>query len=288
MKKFLKSFMASMLVLTAITGCGAAVETAKTTEDTPEASTATESATAEGTSETKESAFTKDTVILGCDVSFAPMAFQDGDNIVGFDIDLANEVFENRMGKNLEIQPIDWSSKEAELDTEKIDVIWNGLTITDDRKEKMCFTKAYMENKQMVIVRKDSAINTLEDLKGKVIGMQKESTAVDAFKESGIEAETVELKDNVSCLNELQTERVDAVIMDSVVGNYYLTIQPDQYDFKVLDETLAEELYGIAVKKGNDAFRDEIQAALDECIADGTAAKIATKWFGKDTIYTGK
>lgn len=280
MRKVFRVILASMMVITAMTGCGQSEP--KEVADSKVEGTQTASVDPESTEASK------DTIVLGCDVSFAPMAFQDGDDIVGFDIDLAEAVFEEEMGKKLKIQPIDWSSKEAELDTEKIDVIWNGLTITDERKEKMCFTEPYMKNEQIVIVRKDSDINTIDDLKGKVIGMQKESTAVDAFKESGIEAETVELKDNVSCLNELQTERVDAVIMDSVVGNYYLTIQPDQYDFKVLDATLAEELYGIAVKKGNDALRDEIQAALDKCIEDGTAGKIATKWFGEDTIYTGK
>lgn len=166
----------------------------------------------------------QDTIILGCDINFAPMGFKDGDEIVGFDIDLAREVIENKMGKTLKIQPIAWDNKEAELNTGKIDVIWNGLTINPERLENMCFTDPYMQNFQAIIVRSDSEITTKEQLNGKNIAMQKESTAVDAFDKSGIQAnKTFELPDNVACLNELKTGRVDAVVMDSVVANYYLS-----------------------------------------------------------------
>lgn len=164
----------------------------------------------------------KEEIVLGCDVNFAPMGFKDGDKVVGFDIDLAKAVIEDKMGKKLKIQPITWSNKEAELSSGKVDVLWNGLTITDERKENMCFTDAYMKNTQAIIVAKDSDIKSPEDLKGKNIGMQKASTAVEAFKKSGIDANTTELADNVACLNELKTGRVEAVIMDSVVANYYL------------------------------------------------------------------
>lgn len=164
----------------------------------------------------------KDTVVLGCDINFAPMGFKQGDDIVGFDIDLAKLIIEEKMGKTLKIQPITWSNKEAELTSGKVDVLWNGLTITDARQAAMCFTDAYMENKQVIVVPKDSEIKSSADLKGKKIAMQKESTAVEAFKNSGIEANVTELKDNVACLNELKTNRMEAVIMDSVVADYYL------------------------------------------------------------------
>lgn len=167
----------------------------------------------------------KDTIILGCDVNFAPMGFMDGDDVVGFDIDLAKLIIEEKMGKKLKIQPITWANKEAELNGNKVDVLWNGLTITDERLEAMCFTDAYMQNKQVVVVPKDSDIKSVEDLKGKKIAMQKQSTAVGAFEESGIEAETTELADNIQCLTELKQGRQDAVIMDSVVADYYLSLE---------------------------------------------------------------
>ena len=168
--------------------------------------------------------YDKDEIILGCDVNFAPMGFKDGDEVVGFDIDLAKAVIEDHMGKTLVIQPITWSNKEAELATGKVDVLWNGLTINDERLAAMSFTEAYMENTQVIVVPKDSEIQSAADLAGKKVAMQKESTAVGAFAETGIEAETVELADNVACLNELKTGRADAVVMDSVVANYYLNM----------------------------------------------------------------
>lgn len=167
----------------------------------------------------------KDTIILGCDVHFAPMGFMDGDNVVGFDIDLAKLVIEEKMGKTLIVQPITWANKEAELNAEKIDVLWNGLTITDERLAEMCFTEAYMQNRQVIVVPKDSDIKSVADLEGKKIAMQKQSTAVDAFNDSGISAEVTELADNVACLTELKQGRQDAVIMDSVVADYYLSLE---------------------------------------------------------------
>ena len=168
--------------------------------------------------------YDKDTIVLGCDVNFAPMGFKDGDEVVGFDIDLANAVIEDEMGKKLQIQPITWSNKEAELAAGKVDVLWNGLTINDERLAAMSFTEAYMQNAQAIIVPKDSDIKSSADLEGKKVAMQKASTAVEAYEASGINAETVELADNVACLNELKTGRVDAVIMDLVVANYYLAM----------------------------------------------------------------
>lgn len=166
----------------------------------------------------------KDTIVLGCDVHFAPMGYMDGDDVVGFDIDLAKLLIEEKMGKKLKIQPITWENKEAELNADKVDVLWNGLTITEKRLEAMCFTDAYMENSQVIVVPKDSKIKSSKDLEGKKVAMQKQSTAVDAFNESGINADTTELKDNVSCLTELKQGRQDAVIMDSVIADYYLSL----------------------------------------------------------------
>lgn len=167
----------------------------------------------------------KDTIILGCDTNFAPMGFTEGgDEVIGFDIDLAKLIVEEKMGKTLVVQPITWANKEAELNAGKVDVLWNGLTITEERAEQMAFTDAYMENKQVIVVPKDSDIKSPEDLNGKRVAMQKQSSAVDAYNESGIQAETTELADNVACLTELKQGRQDAVIMDSVVADYYLSL----------------------------------------------------------------
>ena len=121
--------------------------------------------------------------VLGLDDSFPPMGFRDDNNeIVGYDIDLAKEV-SSRLGLKFRAQPISWSAKEQELNTGKIDCIWNGLTITPERLEALAFTKPYLNNAQVVIVRGDSGINSLADLKGKILGVQAGSSAADAIDE---------------------------------------------------------------------------------------------------------
>ena len=113
--------------------------------------------------------------------------------------------------------------------------------------------------------------------------------AVDALDADAIESElkeVVEYEENVSALQDLGIGRTDAVVVDKVVADWY--IKDENADYKVLDETLAPELYGVAVKKGNTELLNKIQTAFDEIVADGTAAQISEKWFGSDIIYTGK
>ncbi|MFA6936855.1 MAG: amino acid ABC transporter substrate-binding protein [Treponema sp.] len=232
----------------------------------------------------------KGKLILGLDDAFPPLGFRDeNNNIVGYDIDLASEVAK-RLGVTLECQPIDWSAKEQELSTGKIDCIWNGFTMTPERKDAMSFTKAYLDNAQVVVVRADSGITTLADMKGKIVGVQAGSSAQDAIEAStdfkaGLK-EIVEFKDNVTALNDLEINRVDGVVMDQVVANYTITQSGKPY--VVIAEGLSTEEYGVAFKKGNIALRDKVQATLEEMQADGTVTSISNKWFGTDLSVIGK
>lgn len=227
----------------------------------------------------------KEKLVIGIDDTFAPMGFRDENNeIVGFDIDLAKATGE-KMGREVVIQPIDWSTKEAELSSGRIDLIWNGYTITEERKKKVLFTKPYLANSQVVATLKDSPIEKLDDLAGKKVGLQAQSSASIALDSAPIKSEIAEIheyKTNVLALQDLENGRVDAVVIDEVAINYYMTIKPDK--FKVLDESLAPEQYAVGVKKGNEELLEEVQKAIDELIADGTAAKISEKWFGEDKI----
>ncbi len=226
-----------------------------------------------------------DKIVIGIDDAFAPMGFRDENNeIVGFDIDFARAVGE-KMGKEIVFQPIDWGSKESELNSGRIDLIWNGYTITEERKQKVLFTKPYLENSQVIATLKDSDIQTLDDLKGKIVGLQAQSSASIALNESTIVndlKQVTEFKDNVLALSDLKNGRVDAVVIDEVAINYYMTKEPDT--FKTLDESLSPEQYAVGVKKGNEELLNEVQKAIDEVIADGTAAEISKKWFGEDKV----
>lgn len=232
----------------------------------------------------------KGTFILGLDDSFPPLGFRNESNeIVGYDIDLAREVC-SRLGVKLICQPIDWDAKEQELANAKIDCIWNGLTITEERAKAMQMTKPYLNNAQVVVVRADSGYNTLADLSGKTIGIQSGSSAQDAlddspkFKDSL--KDVVEFNENITALNDLEIKRIDGVVMDLIVANYSITTTGKP--FKVLNESLAPEQYGIAFKKGNVSLANEVQKTLEAMAADGTVAKIGEKWFGTDLSVIGK
>ena len=173
----------------------------------------------------------KGTLILGLDDSFPPMGFRDeNDQVVGFDIDLATEVAK-RMGVELVIQPIDWDSKELELETGRVDCLWNGLSITDERVAAMYFAKPYIANKQIVIVPEGSEIKTVADLKEKRVGLQKGSSALDALNANPVSkelSELVELADNVTVFSELKAGRIDAFVVDEVVGRYLISKDAEQ------------------------------------------------------------
>lgn len=228
-----------------------------------------------------------DVLIIGVDDQFPPLGYRDEEgNIVGFDIDLAQEAA-NRLGYKLQVQQIDWSAKELELEQGNIDAIWNGLTITPERKEVMLFTDPYLENDQVIVVKNGSDITTVQDLAGKTVGIQKSSSAEDALNSNPIVdevAEVVSYDENVSALQDLGIGRTDAVVVDSVVANWY--IKDNNEDYIVLSESLAPEKYGVAVAKDNEELLQKLNAVLDEIKSDGTGAQISTDWFGSDILYT--
>ena len=224
-------------------------------------------------------------IVIGLDDNFPPMGFRNEKNeLVGFDISMAQEAT-RRMGIEAEFKPIDWSAKEAELNGKRVDMLWNGLTITEERKKNIAFTSPYMENHQIIVVPKSSTIKTKAELATRVIGIQDGSSAIDAVQRDPIAASFKELKkfgDNVTALMDLSTGRLDAVVLDEVVGRYYTAKRPD--DYAVLEDNFGTEEYGVGLRKDDSALLAGLQKALDEMKADGSAARISTEWFGKDII----
>ncbi len=225
-------------------------------------------------------------IVVGLDDNFPPMGFRDEKNeITGFDIDLAKEATK-RMGMEVTFKPIDWSAKEAELSGKRVDVLWNGLTITEQRKEKILFTTPYLENHQIIIVTEASPVKAKTDLAGKVVGVQEGSSAVEAIQKDEETAKKIkELRkfgDNVTALMDLSTGRLDAVVVDEVVGRYYTAKKPGEY--RVLEENFGTEDYGVGTRKEDTELMAKLQKALDDMKQDGSAAEISTKWFGKDIV----
>ncbi|MDO5388669.1 MAG: amino acid ABC transporter substrate-binding protein [Clostridia bacterium] len=273
MKKFLSLMLAMSLGFAAV-GCSSSNESGS--EGTSEAATS---------SEAGDSA-SSDKLIVGLDDQFPPMGFRDENNeIVGFDIDLAKAAGE-KMGVEVEFQPIDWDSKELELNSGKIDLIWNGFSISDERKASMDFTKPYLNNTMIIIVNEDSDIKTKADLAGKVVGVQDGSSAVDAVEADPIHTEFSSMPTydtNILALADLDIGRVDAVVADEVVAKYIIAQDPSK-NYVILDDNFGSEVYGVAAKKGNTELIDKLQSALDELYDEGKSAEISEKWFGEDIV----
>ncbi len=228
----------------------------------------------------------KGTIVVGIDDQFPPMGFvgEDGE-LTGFDVELAKLVAE-KIGVEAKIQPINWDSKEMELNSGKIDVIWNGYTITAERINEVEFTKPYLNNQQVLVVANDSKVKTKADLEGKVVGAQVESAGLDALNADmdlvASVADIPEYDDYNMALLDLGTSRLDALAIDKIYVGYTMAQNPDKY--RVLDETLSDEYYGIGCAKGAVALREAIDKALDELYADGSIEELSTKWFGENIV----
>jgi len=228
----------------------------------------------------------KKKIVVGLDDNFPPMGFRDDkNNIIGFDVDMAKEATK-RMGVEVEFKPIDWNSKEAELSGKRVDVLWNGLTITEKRKENILFTNAYMENRQIIVVAANSPIKTKADLAGKVVGTQEGSSSIEAIEKDAAAMKSFkELKkfgDNVAALMDLKTGRLDAVVVDEIVGRYYIAKKPGEYT--ILKDNFGSEEYGVGLRKEDKELLGKLQKALDEMKKDGASAKISQQWFGEDIV----
>ena len=264
MKKVIAIAAAALMLLTLLAGCG------------------NNAATPDNGEQTQTKTFT-----VGFDAEFPPYGYQDENGeYVGFDLDLAAEVCA-RNGWELVKKPINWDSKDMELETELIDCIWNGFTI-NGREDKYTWSTPYVDNSQVVVVGKDSGIASYADLAGKIVAVQADSSALAALteNEAGSNEENsalaesfeklVEVPDYNTAFMNLEAGAVDAIAMDIGVAQYQLEQRGDA--FVILDGTLAAEQYGIGFKLGNTELRDAVQKTLDEMAADGIFAKIAEKY----------
>ena len=231
------------------------------------------------------------TFVVGFDAEFPPYGYKNDDGeYVGFDLDLAQEVCD-RNGWILKKQPIEWNSKDMELNSGSISCIWNGFTM-NGREDAYTWTTPYVDNSQVVVVRKDSGITQLNDLSGKVVAVQADSSALaaltgeDASEENKALAETFkelqQVGDYNSAFMNLESGAVNAICMDIGVANYEIESRGDK--FMMLEDRLSSEEYGIGFKKGNTELRDKVQATLLDMLADGTFEEIAEKWGLEESI----
>lgn len=232
----------------------------------------------------------QDKIVIGLDDNYPPVGFRDEQgNLIGSDIDLAKEAGK-RLGVKVEFKPIDWSSKEAELNSKKIDAIWNGLTATPERAEKMLFTKPYQRSTQVIITKTGSSIQNRKDLAGKVVALQDGSKAADVLDKEPTWRDSFgavkKYPDIVSALMDLKVGRVDAVLADEVVARYYMKEKKD--GLQVLADRFGEASTIVGVQKDNQALKEKLDKVLSDMEKDGTMKQIFMKWYGEDLSYKGQ
>ena len=219
--------------------------------------------------------------VVGFDADFPPYGFKQGDKYVGFDLDLARAVCEKK-GWTFVASPINWDSKDMELNSGAIDCIWNGFTM-QGRENAYTWTCPYVDNSQVVMVKKGSSLKKLADLAGKTVGVQTDTPVQKALSKGG-EKETlgktfksvVVMPNYNQAVMDLDSGAVDAVALDVGVAKKKMKDLPGK--FETLGEIVMTETYGVGFKKGNDALKDQVEDVMRELADDGTMKVLAGKY----------
>jgi polar amino acid transport system substrate-binding protein len=220
-------------------------------------------------------------------VSFGITGCSSSKELVGFDIELANAVGKN-LGVGIQFQEIVWEQKEIELSSKAIDLIWNGFTITEERRAALSFTIPYLENKQVVIAKNSFA--SIDGAASYKVAVEAGSAGSDAFdKDIAFKnSSKVEVTDQITALTEVLSGTSDLAIIDGVMAGYYLA-DSSSYgkSLKVVsDYQASSESYGIGARKGEDALVSKLNGALKTVYAEGTTATIAKKYGLTDALVT--
>lgn len=225
-------------------------------------------------------------IIVGYDNTYFPMGYlDDNGDTVGFDVDLAKETFK-RLNMNVKFQSIDWSMKETELNSGNIDAIWNGYSLTEERKKKVSYTDAYMKNSQLIVTLKDSSIKNKDDLKGKVVGTQQGSAGQEALEKdtkvlNSLDGSPILYDTFDKVFRDLDAGRVDAIVGDETLVKYYINKKGEK-EYKILNDNFGNEDYVVAFRKDDTELRDKVNNTINEIKEDKTFDEIYNKWFGKN------
>lgn len=230
----------------------------------------------------------EDKIVVGLDDTFAPMGFRDEKGeLVGFDIDLAKEVGKE-LGIDVEFKPIAWASKELELKSKNIDCIWNGMSVTPERKKSMALSNKYLDNTIILMTEegKEVEIANEADLKKYKIGTQDDSSALETMKRldsyKDIEKNIATYPDYDKALLDLKAGRLDAIAIDQVLGEYKNNNLNGS--LKVLSYKLGNDAYAIGFRKDDKKLRDAVNDALNKVIEAKKAEEISKRWFGKNIV----
>ena len=228
-------------------------------------------------------------ITVGFDNTFVPMGFEEKNgNYAGFDIELAQYV-SKKLGITVHFQPIDWDMKETELQNGTIDAIWNGYSATDERREKVAFTIPYMQNSQILVVKKTSGIHSVEDMKGKVLGAQNGSSGMLDFEEhpevlkNRVKGGDADQYQSVNeAIIDLKNDRIDALLIDRVYADYYLTTEGIADEYDTIPSGFESESFAVGVRPADKKLLEALNKAFKELYQEGIFQQISQKWIGED------
>ena len=228
-------------------------------------------------------------ITVGFDNTFVPMGFEEKNgNYAGFDIELAKYV-SKKLGIQVHFQPIDWDMKETELQNGTIDAIWNGYSATDERREKVAFTIPYMQNTQILVVKKTSGIHSVEDMTGKVLGAQNGSSGMLDFEEhpevlkNRVKGGDADQYQSVNeAIIDLKNDRIDALLIDRVYADYYLTTEGIADEYDAIPSGFESESFAVGVRPADKKLLEALNQAFKELYQEGIFQQISQKWFGED------
>ena len=228
-------------------------------------------------------------ITVGFDNTFVPMGFEEKNgNYAGFDIELAKYV-SKKLGITVHFQPIDWDMKETELQNGTIDAIWNGYSATDERREKVAFTIPYMQNTQILVVKKTSGIHSVEDMTGKVLGAQNGSSGMLDFEEhpevlkNRVKGGDADQYQSVNeAIIDLKNDRIAALLIDRVYADYYLTTEGIADEYDTIPSGFESESFAVGVRPADKKLLEALNQAFKELYQEGIFQQISQKWFGED------
>ena len=271
-KRLIRSLFAVTLIMIPLLLSGCRIESRQKLESKPD---------------TWETVQKQKKIIIGLDDSFVPMGFQTkSGKIVGYDVDLAKAVFK-QYGIKVDFQPIDWSMNVTELRNGTIDLIWNGFSITPQRSKAVSFSTPYLVNDQILVTKKKNNINSFADMQGKVAGVQNGSAgAMDIDNQPKLLKDRIKghspvLYDSFTdAFIDLNSNRIQGLLIDSIYADYYIAHQSDRKSFKVIKSNFPKEYYGVGMRKGDTMLKQKIDQGLKELAKNGKLKQIDQKWFG--------
>lgn len=229
-------------------------------------------------------------ITIGFDKTFVPMGFEDQDGkYIGFDIDLAEAVFAEH-GIKVNWQPINWDLKETELNNGNIDLIWNGYSVTEERKEKVLFSNPYMNTEEVLVVKKDKEISKLSDMKDRVLGAQSGSSGYEAFlanpkklKDIVKDTDATQYETFTQAFIDLKSDRIDGILVDKVYANYYLAQEGETDNYDIISANLDSGNFAVGGRKADETLIKTINETFTKLYKDGKFQEITNKWFNEDT-----